>query len=113
MTCNVIRAFNLAAILKWLVLRSYPLFLRLTHFMSDRVHTVLIIFSSFAVLCAGLSLVSVQVSLKYETGADSCLSLVSGRDLCADYRFMKWVTGGLFVLVMLLIGFSNQLINKK
>lgn len=81
--------------------------------MSDRQHTALIVFCSLAALWAGISLVSVQVSLKYETGVDGCLSTVSGRDLCASYHLMKWVAGALVLAVLLLIGFSNQLIKKK
>ncbi|QIX59945.1 hypothetical protein HER32_01555 [Hymenobacter sp. BT18] len=81
--------------------------------MSDHQHTALIVLCSLAALWALLSLFGVQVSLKYETGVDGCLSQVSGRDLCARAIQMKWVTGALVVIVMLLIGFSNQLIKKK
>ncbi|MBG8554038.1 hypothetical protein [Hymenobacter guriensis] len=81
--------------------------------MSDRLHTVLIILFSFASLWAAISLISVQVSLKYETGVDGCLSAVSGHDLCASYSLMKWVTCVLVVTVVLLIGFSHHLIRKN
>ncbi|WP_167852170.1 hypothetical protein [Hymenobacter elongatus] len=57
--------------------------------MSDRVHIWLIVGVSLIVLYSSLSMLNIQVSLKYEVSNDPCLSVVSGRDLCADYERMK------------------------
>ncbi|WP_426492181.1 hypothetical protein [Hymenobacter sp. 102] len=81
--------------------------------MSDRMHTWLVVAVSLLLLYVGLGIVSVQVSMKYETHHDPCFSVVTGRNLCADYQFAKWATGGIGVLLLALIGFSNQFIRKK
>jgi hypothetical protein len=81
--------------------------------MSDRMHTGLVVAISLLVLYAGLCILSVQVSMKYETGIDPCYSVVSGRNLCTDYEWMKWLTGAVVVLLLLIIVFSNHLIRKR
>ena len=81
--------------------------------MSDRMHSWLVVAVSLSLVYVGLGIVSVQVSMKYETHNDPCFSVVTGRNLCADYQLAKWATAGIGVLLLALIGFSNQLIRKK
>ena len=81
--------------------------------MSDRMHTWLVVAMSLLLLYAGLMIFSVQVSIQYETHYDPCFSVVTHRNLCADYQLAKWATAGTGVLLLAIIGFSNQLIRKK
>lgn len=81
--------------------------------MPDRMHTWLVVAVSLLLLYAGLRIVSVQVSMQYETHYDPCFSVVTRRNLCHDYTAAKWVTAGIGVLLLGLIGFSNQFIRKK
>ncbi|RSK44644.1 hypothetical protein [Hymenobacter perfusus] len=48
-----------------------------------------------------------------ETQHAPCFLVVTHRNLCADYQLAKWATAGLGVLLLAVIGFSNQLIRKK
>ncbi|RSK24163.1 hypothetical protein [Hymenobacter metallilatus] len=81
--------------------------------MFDRMHSWLVVAVSLMLLYAGLKIVSVQVNMQYETHHDPCFSVVTGRNLCTDYQAAKWATAGIGVLLLGVIGFSNQLIRKK
>ncbi len=67
-----------------------------------------------SVLLNAVGIVNAMMSLKYETdSAGDCISIVSGRDLCAAIFNMKVMIAVAAVLIYLLLYFQNKILKTQ
>ena len=72
--------------------------------MPLKIYRVLHVLAALAFLLFGLGIINSMVSLKYETGDNACISVVSGRNLCQVLRY-NWVGLGTAVTSIVALSF--------